>query len=308
MCQPTQRTRIFGCSPIEADGGVSNGYARRRAGRPTSPTSSRRRSGRRGPERRPTRRRRGRPRARGERATPRPGDGLRSDCTTSTSRNWRPTGSSSTIRRTASSGTARTSGSRRCWRHFPSKLPRPTRSLTRCARSLLESGAFRGLSHLPSRSHAGRGVDARRQFAGGSVRPGLATPHRLPRRMREGRPGNGVVGSFDFNSRWTQTDTVAVQGRILDPESGPVYGGPCIGSVFGSDTLPCDTVPRLKAVGNALSPQPTHSLRSFVEAGASALPCNETRERRGRNRRLRRGYAPSAGRAVTDPSLRTVTS
>ena len=156
------------------------------------------------------------------------------------------------------------------------KLPRPTRSLTQYARSLLEDGAFRGFPHLPSRPHAGRGVDARRRFTSGSVRPNLVTPNRLQRRMRDGRPRHGVVGLLDFNSRWTQTDTFAVQGRVLVPGFGASLQWPVHRLQFGSDALVCGTVARTKSVANALPPQPTHSLRSLVEAGASALPTGET--------------------------------
>ena len=155
------------------------------------------------------------------------------------------------------------------------KLPRPTPSLTRCARSVLEDGAFRGFPHLPSRPRAGRGVDARRRFTGGSVRPGLATPHRLQRRVRDGRPKNGVVGSLEFNSRWTRTGTFAVQGRALVPEFGASLRWPVHRFRFGPDALLHATVSRTKTLANALPPRPTRSLRSFVEAGASALPRGE---------------------------------
>jgi len=156
------------------------------------------------------------------------------------------------------------------------KLPRPTPSLTQCARSVLEDGAFRGFRHLLSHPRVGRGVDARRRFAGGSVRPNLATPHQPSKAVRDGRPKTGVVGSLGFNSRWTRTGTCAVQGRALVPEFGAGLRRPVHRVRFGSDVLLCAWFARAKRLANALPPRPTRSLRSLVEAGASALPRGDT--------------------------------
>ena len=96
---------------------------------------------------------------------------------------------------------------------------------------------------------------SRRRFAGG-VLPRTS----LLRAAFEGRPGgtpqNGVVVSPDFNSRWAQTDTFAVQGRILAPEFGAGLRRPMQSVRFGHFALSQFTFATSKSV--AKSDQPTN--------------------------------------------------
>ena len=146
---------------------------------------------------------------------------------------------------------------------------------------------------------------SRRRFAGG-VLPRTS----LLRAAFEGRPGgtpqNGVVVSPDFNSRWAQTDTFAVQGRILVPEFGaglrrsqdrrscahtrtasPFWGRPVQSVRFGHFALSQFTSATSKSV--AKSGQPTNiggcalcrlfpalRLRIGVQSSRTGLPPRTT--------------------------------
>ena len=78
----------------------------------------------------------------------------------------------------------------------------------------------------------GRGVDARRRFTGGSVRPSLATPHGLQRSVRDGRPKLGWSAHSTLIPGGLKRIHLLYRDASSSPSLGPVYGGPYIGSVL----------------------------------------------------------------------------
>jgi len=192
-----------------------------------------------------------------------------------------PTGSGSGSAIELSNGRPRSARTRRTW----SKLPCPTRRLRR----LLEGGVFSGFRRFPSRPRAwtrrrctptihGWEYSSRPRYSG---RPSKAD--------RDGRPRNGVVGPLDFNSRWTRTDTCAVQERILVPESGAGLRRPVQSVRFGRFALSCASFVRIKSVANALPPRPTRSLHSLGGVKLRTMR-SVYRVIYGRNRPPQRGY------------------
>ena len=113
-----------------------------------------------------------------------------------------------------------------------SKLPRLTRSFTLCARSLLEDGAFCGFPHLPSRPPAGRGVDARRQFTGGVFVPASLLHTAFKGGCGTKAPETGCSAHSALIPGGLEQAHLRCRGVPSSPSSGPVYGGPCIGSIL----------------------------------------------------------------------------
>ena len=113
----------------------------------------------------------------------------------------------------------------------------------------------------------GRGVDARRRFTGGSVRPSLATPHGLQRSVRDGRPKLGWSAHSTLIPGGLKRIHLLYRDASSSPSLGPVYGGPYIGSVLapmyyhvlrshGSKRLRTRFLPGLLASLRSLRPGP----------------------------------------------------
>jgi hypothetical protein len=81
-----------------------------------------------------------------------------------------------------------------------------------------------------------------------SSRAGVFVPASLLRTAFEGgcgtdAPETGGSAHSSLLPAGLERIRLPCKDTFSPPGSGPLYGGPCIGSVFASDTLPCDTVP-----------------------------------------------------------------
>lgn len=121
---------------------------------------------------------------------------------------------------------------------------------------------------VSARPHAWAWRGTRRRFTGG-----VLLPSSLLRTVFKGRPGrspqNREAVSPDFNSRWTRTDTFAVQGRILVPEFGVGLRRPVRAGRLGPLTLSNATSAKLK---NVAKPGSAGQIRRFRARPAPPRP------------------------------------
>ena len=152
------------------------------------------------------------------------------------------------------------------------KLPRPTPSLTRCARSVLEGGAFSredfaGCCPFPMQGVARDTTTVR---AEGTVLCARSYSRRgLSRRGPLSSQPTLILGGL---TRFALPTRGVGAARSPSPEFRTGLRRPLHRVRFGPDPVSCVTVPWTKNVAKAFPPRPTRSVRSLVEAWGSALP------------------------------------